>query len=126
MADGANPFQLCSLAGVDEALMRSHAKGDPNVIAKLVFREQPLKASGAAESMNVPACNQAAPFYCSFAPDGLVSSPISTDDRVQHLREKHVVTAGDLIFADAIPVSSRVLFSLMYDAPLTMQSASRL
>ena len=129
MADGAHPFQLSSIEGLDQALVRSRGKGDPNVIAKLVFLEQPRKASGTAAGMAGPACNQAAPFYSEFTPNGLVPCPNSKEDRVKHLRVKHEFTAGDLVYADATPVSIRVLFYLIYcDAPSTtgVQSASRL
>ena len=112
MADGVQPFPLTSVRGLDQALMRSSRKGDPDVIVKLFSLARPRTFSGPAENMSDIDRNRDAPFYSGVLPDGLAATPNSTEARAKHLAAKDQVAAGDLVFADATPVSIRVLFLL--------------
>ena len=115
MADGVQPFLLSSVGGLDQALMRSSRKGDPDVIVKLLSLEHPRVLSGAAEAMTEIERNQAAPFYSEVLPDGLVATPNSTEARAKHLTAKHQLAAGDLVYADATPVSLVVTYTNLCD-----------
>ena len=113
MADGAHPFPLRSVVGLDQALMRGqHSQPDPDVLVKLVSLENRRVAS-ASPPRTASQAKRAAPFYAEATPDGRVACPETKEARLTHVLEKHTFTTGDLVYIDATEaINHNLSFSL--------------